>query len=1312
MPGGIGAGAYGGAPWGGSDTGFVTSIEPSPFDLFCFTHCASMLYVLESPITTPTGAAEQLPLEYPTSSGSCDLGLLSGDLSDSGFLTDVASISAVPFSDIPNKWTMEWTVRFERLPADFTDLVNNHVFFGASDALGPVAGVFISQAGIAYTGSVHYDTGTLILDTPVQVLPDSASLIVTGQYTTFRLAVDGDTGAAFLFVTPTADIGAVGQTLVAVLPSIDASSATYPPIDQALMSVKGTTARPSRVAVDQWCLASAAVVPNLPPVANAGIDQAVRACSIVRLDGSASFDPEGAPLVYAWRLLDGPSTSEFVEALDDGNSYPLAVPTGFTDKWHSVELGNAHAVQAIQAGDVLAIGGLAYEVVSTGVDGNGFYALIATESIPDDYTGQSFKLLRQYGLNAADMVRCTFLPDVLGFYRFGLIVNDGQIDSAESIAVLNVVESPLPRGITPDLTFIFSYLSDFWNMVEDRDRLSVFWSSLAQVAATELFTLWQLEFSKSLRDVQRFFIRRWLHYDLVLGEPLPELTKTRIIYSGVESTSFPLAGLAGVAGTGFVLSSTALLSTATVNFVGTDPYTAATFAAELRNRLAEVSTAFTVQVVTLRDSTELVRIDAPFPFSVVSSTCAAFVADSTSEILMGTGGTRLTSRSYRITTSLLGRGIKEDDLLVVDGVAYRIAAVVDDATDTIPQQRVTVKADVPLSTSSDWMISGYATSELLDFYAGLVSFGDDVYFEVVDTVSTAAQTQVFSELVATTVLGACAGAPGAVPFDPVPLGDAFYRSDRAVRLAKVVRRTYVPIDELVIDVPTLVKDIQLSDDATTLRNNLDYFIEVYRGTPCIRFVSGVNGGASVWVDADDPPLRLWAEYTYLNNNPLIEEYFGIPAGLTLDQVSELPGNVDYLSAVRGLWYAYANGPSLRNLRVGSQILLGLPFAEEEGIIEEIRTDFSPTNGRILIRDTARAEIVRSYTFPTTLSVEVNPATGVPYAVGDTVTQFSPLIQGVEVEDWVSEPKWFEGLLNQGLLVEVEKFHRFLVRIDANAFDVAALVVARNFVLQLKPRYTYPLFVVSKQVQVTEVDVADTVHVRASLRLVDSPCQPFSAAIFDDAKATGGDYWNYFDTAQGGALPTFPTSDSTIEWAFDQEQLCPLDSAEVAVCENFAGGVPPSDASFRVGATVYQRVSTLDAGPLSVVAGSTGLVLTITDSGTVVAVGTVARVLVLIAGGPGADPDDYEVALAVNGTVQATQAFTATADYAEVQWAPATAVVATDVLSVRIRHGGGSARSPDWTYVRAWVEVTLTGLTFDDPLPAGVICGKTVVEFTP
>jgi hypothetical protein len=49
--------------------------------------------------------------------------------------------------------------------------------------------------------------------------------------------------------------------------------------------------------------------PNPPPVANAGADQAVASGAAVALDGSASADPDGEPITFAWSQTSGPAVT-------------------------------------------------------------------------------------------------------------------------------------------------------------------------------------------------------------------------------------------------------------------------------------------------------------------------------------------------------------------------------------------------------------------------------------------------------------------------------------------------------------------------------------------------------------------------------------------------------------------------------------------------------------------------------------------------------------------------------------------------------------------------------------------------------------------------------------------------------------------------------------------------------------------------------------------------------------------------------------------------------------------------------------------
>lgn len=1316
---GYGASNYGASPYGGAEVATAGSI----FDIFCFEG-VSMFTILTNSMVSTAGDGGHF---HPNPSTS-NMDVLSG----AGEPVDDACIFVT--ANVPSAFTVEWIVKFTSLPNDFTNLANEHIYAGVTDAAGALVGFLFSKVGVAYTGSVSFpvDPVTLLptmqLDCTMQVLPDSSSYITEGEYYVIRAATDYDANLLYLYITKLDDIPITGHVLRAILPVIPYTSAANPPTDQSLISVRGTLTNGVEADWDSWCLGTSLIIPNLIPIADAGMDQAVRNCSIVMLDGSASFDPEGAPLGYEWRFIEGPSTSAFVVEQHDGITHPLSPATGYTDKFHSVELGVVDGLDPIVVspeGDVLLARGVAYTLVGKGVDGNGFYVQVGNEVIPEGYAAEPFKVLRQRGFEGHDTVHPTFFPDKPGFYKYGLMVNDGALWSLESTVLVNVMESVLPRGCTPDLAFVFDYLSDFWGLVEDKERISTFWSSLAQVAATEMFTLWQLEYSKSLRDIQRYFNRRWLHYDLLLPEPIPELTKMRLMYGGVQSDWMAAAG-ESLHGTTVVVSSPLLVASVTLTVTGTNPVTPTALAAELQDLLQHyVGSGFTTHVVENRATgEEAVRIDAQQPFSIAAGTTLPFFsAGAENRHPSGTTGAGVGFKGYKADRSLEGLGIVEDDLLVVGGVAYRIASIQDVATDDYPYQRLVLKEALPTSTSTDWAIGSWVSSELLDFYNGLVTQDDYVDFEVSDIVSgTTAHTR---DLIECRVLGANEAMPSRAAVDAWAVSQyAAQSSSYTVYLARVLRRSFVPVDDLVADIPTLQRLIVMENDEETLRRNVDFFIDTYRGHKAVRFISGnarvvlfeefTEGDEDelqpdVW-EGDRPPNRLWAEYTYLDNSPLIEANFGYVIGLGLDQLADLPGNVDYLSAVRGLWHSFYNGPTLENLRIGAQILLGLPFAEEDSYIEEIRTDFSPKYGRILLRDKKNPQIIRSYRFPNVLLMEKNPQTGVRYVAGDFVTQFAPLVEGVEILDYVKDPLWFQGYLNQGVFYEVEKYYRFAVKVDTAAFNINTLMFVRNFILQAKPVYTYPIFVVQYTVGETEISTTDERATTVSLSLYDSARADLlgSSFILDEPRSAFGGVRNQLDSDQNpdNTPPTYPTPDTTITWGLDRNYfLIPEEELLIITFATFAAPFTPTlDSVFVLDEAVGTAVRFEDATPGTIPAGPTGYALTAITDDTLPFNGNLASVRFVALGDPGTDPTDYEVVVSVGGVDVVTQAFTDAVNTEVVVASPTGSGLLGDTIGVRVRPASGGSRTPNWTRLLAYVRVFDGAWHLDTPtLPAGTYC---------
>jgi hypothetical protein len=1045
---------------------------------------------------------------------------------------------------VPDDWTLEYTFMIQSMPVGFSDIENEHIFIGTSDWTGSCAGLFFSASGIAYTGSVWYDpAGKAHINSAFQVIPSSAGLVTLGEYYTIRTAVDDGNGVTYVYITKTSDLPITGHVLRFILPAIKTSSSIKPVNDGTYISCCGSLITPVQFALDSICLGSGLIIPNLPPQADAGRDQSARMCNIIRLDGRASFDPEGAPLTYKWRLVDAPTVSSFILESTDGFTLPPP-PLVYTNQLYSEELGDydAGTDTEVAIGDVIVVDGEAYNITGKGTDGFGFYVVIDSYALDVDTSSIPFKMLKQNCISNPTSSQPSFYPDVTGIFKFDLIVFDGSLYSLPSLTVLNVVESVVPRGCIPDLSFLWNYVSDFWGLVEDKEHIATFWGALAQIAATELLGLWQVEYNKSLRDIQRTFQRRWLHYDLRIIDPRKEDSTLRFIYGGVYMQEVPLLGL-DLAGKTVVVEAASLGGSVEMMFTGAGLLPEATILSQLALKLEVFSTDFSVtRLYNSVSGRSQIRVSAPFPFTISDTSTATdllpLVLPANNSEPEGVAGTVAGIDAFLVDRDLSGLDIQEDDLLVLGSEAYRILRVVSKgATDDWEYQRLVVKDPLPLSPPATWHIVGGTTSAFLDFYHALLSEGDIAYFEVTHNESGSHIDM------STLVYGASVGKVDKLAVNLWPLVDYIYAADTfTVNFTGVHRRTYMPVSSLVASVPILQEKIKNSPEEEILRENVDFFLGSYRDASCLQFVTGSQ---DVW-QGGVPPDRMWAEVSYIDNRPVIESNFGIPAEFTLDDLGQLTSNVDYLSAVRGIWYSYFYGPTLYNLRVGTQILLGLPFAEEEGVIEEIRSDFSSKQGRLLVRDTKDQEVVRFYTYPRILHLETNPATGEEYAVGDTVSQFAPLIEGVEVADHVKDPDWFAGYLSQGNFYEVEKFHRFLVRVNSSAFNLSALLFVKSFVNKIKPTYTFPKFVVRYNVNEDgdAVDVTDVVEIAGTLLLHDDISYRGLGhwMHIDDPRAAGGGWMGRLD--DGWAFTphaVYPTPTQPVVWAIDKSELVPEDS---------------------------------------------------------------------------------------------------------------------------------------------------------------------------
>lgn len=265
-----------------------------------------------------------------------------------------------------------------------------------------------------------------------------------------------------------------------------------------------------------------------------------------------------------------------------------------------------------------------------------------------------------------------------------------------------------------------------------------------------------------------------------------------------------------------------------------------------------------------------------------------------------------------------------------------------------------------------------------------------------------------------------------------------------------------------------------------------------------------------------PPERFWAEVSFFDNNENVENNFGILVGLTREDIAAVSSNLNYRQAVSGIMFAYLRGSAIEKVRLGAQILLGLPFAENRGIIRSIENDYRldingvPMLGRLLIEDVNNVGqalgTLRIYTFPiesgsVLAGLEVNPATGIEYKTGDIVEKFAALSKGVEVSDYVSNP------LDANFSIErlLQQFHSIRVRVNDNLFTLNEISLVSAFLRKITPAYV-AFFISSLSEFFDPVEITDRALFKIGLgvgSMVDNASLCIPPTVMFDSKSVAG-----------------------------------------------------------------------------------------------------------------------------------------------------------------------------------------------------------------
>lgn len=625
-----------------------------------------------------------------------------------------------------------------------------------------------------------------------------------------------------------------------------------------------------------------------------------------------------------------------------------------------------------------------------------------------------------------------------------------------------------------DGEFLYQLLPSYYrNLMADREIYRVMWEGMMQTMSAFLLDTWQTDYAKSLRDVPVISQRKWIHYDFT--QTLDFLTDPELVATGLPNL-FPYnadtdvidgvwtarAGLdkAVKSLNGDADEDTSLEWSFQINVESIQPraaaligYYSSTSPKLLRNALTAGvfgditdelprlfvahydpagNATFTVNTVPLVLGTDY-RVDVDYIAG--NGTLVAAVTEITALKFSGTSGSTEDPAVIDVTTNQLtddtvnfeDEDVLVGDLLVLDGEEYEIVSV-DGSTLTTQISNLPEGAENLI-----YEIRGEV--EIASVSLDLPNDTSDPRFTVNEFGTSIVDIRTID----------------AVIFDTPGL------ANRKTVVATTKAWTYVEptIEEDVLTVPMLQDTI--TDPQTEFLEGVDFYIE-----------------GSTFKFQEPPPQLLWAEYAGYDEQQ-IRNNFGLNVGLD-EGASDL-----YKAKVRGLYYAFFQGPRVEAIRIGVHIQVGLPIADKAGTVEALNPAFSGVLGLIRVAGI-------DYFYPNVV--------GTPLSVGDDVALFAPLSNGVEIVDYKKSDWW----VNRSDFNELEKFHTFAVFLNLDAFALTSLQDAAGFVDDIKPTWKRAFFFVYKELE-DEVPIDDDIAFAVTLKLYDDICDGVDV-YYDQAEFEG------------------------------------------------------------------------------------------------------------------------------------------------------------------------------------------------------------------
>lgn len=249
-----------------------------------------------------------------------------------------------------------------------------------------------------------------------------------------------------------------------------------------------------------------------------------------------------------------------------------------------------------------------------------------------------------------------------------------------------------------------------------------------------------------------------------------------------------------------------------------------------------------------------------------------------------------------------------------------------------------------------------------------------------------------------------------------------------------------------------------------LDENIDFRITQTDTTSCVlQFARPITEYAfSQRVLADGTnQYAIWATDVVIDEQ-LMYKYYGKLLGVVPEVSSEQFSNFIY-----GLYYLYINGPTLKVLEQGLNLVLGIPLPRQTSTVLDIR----------LITETGQYLVItedQEYLLP----VGIAPSVG----IGDIITLGTAIAKWIELQDFISDGKWwlnvsipsniiraiptsqpdrfaFAGSSYDNMMTNYLYKNTFLISINVGSFQNNQYFSYLNdIILKAKPSYAQAIFV--------------------------------------------------------------------------------------------------------------------------------------------------------------------------------------------------------------------------------------------------------------